>query len=210
MTRNHGFTLIEMLVAIGILAVIALIGWRGLDGIVRARDAVTAEIQRQRGLQAAFAQLEADLRLVARDPSDTTSLPGIRFSGTGDIMVLRQVPVASDGHLRYQLVRWQLDGGRYLRRVRDVRTPDEARALAGAATWPDATEQVLVEGLTQLSTRLWDPTAARWVPPAGSGADAIGRAQALAAPGPVLPAAVEVVLTTVDGDVFRRAVLVRE
>jgi general secretion pathway protein J len=35
----RGFTLIELLVAITILAIVAVLGWRGLDGIVRARVA---------------------------------------------------------------------------------------------------------------------------------------------------------------------------
>jgi len=32
--RRAGFTLIELLVAISVLAVVAVLGWRGLDGIV--------------------------------------------------------------------------------------------------------------------------------------------------------------------------------
>ena len=35
--RARGFTLIELLVAISILAIVAVLGWRGLDAIVRAR-----------------------------------------------------------------------------------------------------------------------------------------------------------------------------
>ena len=36
-TLSAGFTLIELLVAIGILAMVAVLGWRGLDSIVRSR-----------------------------------------------------------------------------------------------------------------------------------------------------------------------------
>ena len=38
--RNNeaGFTLVELVIAIAILALVAVLGWRGLDGIVRARE----------------------------------------------------------------------------------------------------------------------------------------------------------------------------
>ncbi|KQQ32814.1 type II secretory pathway component PulJ [Duganella sp. Leaf126] len=58
--RLRGFTLIELLVAITILAVVAVLGWRGLDGIIRSRDALTTEMAYTRGLQLAFAQLQSD------------------------------------------------------------------------------------------------------------------------------------------------------
>jgi general secretion pathway protein J len=36
MGERGGFTLVELLVAISILAIVAVLGWRGLDGIIRA------------------------------------------------------------------------------------------------------------------------------------------------------------------------------
>ena len=38
-TAGAGFTLVEVLVALSILAVLAGLAWRGLDGMLRARDA---------------------------------------------------------------------------------------------------------------------------------------------------------------------------
>ena len=60
-----GFTLVELLVAISILAIIAVLGWRGLDSIVRARTAITNELEQTRGTQISFAQLENDCAHVA-------------------------------------------------------------------------------------------------------------------------------------------------
>lgn len=60
MTDSTGFTLIELLVAISILAIIAVLGWRGLDSIVRARKSLTTELEQTRGTQISFAQLEND------------------------------------------------------------------------------------------------------------------------------------------------------
>jgi general secretion pathway protein J len=60
-----GFTLVELLVAISILAMVAVLGWRGLDGIVRAREVLTAQMETTRGMQLAFAQMQSDLEHVA-------------------------------------------------------------------------------------------------------------------------------------------------
>lgn len=56
----RGFTLVELLIAISILAIVAILGWRGLDSIVRSREVLTAEIEQTRGLQLTFAQLQSD------------------------------------------------------------------------------------------------------------------------------------------------------
>src|SRR6476469_8766578 len=58
--RQAGLTLIELLIAITVLAVVAVLGWRGLDSIVRSRIALSADMERTRGVQLAFAQLERD------------------------------------------------------------------------------------------------------------------------------------------------------
>ena len=65
--RSRGFTLVELLVAISILAIVAVLGWRGLDGIVRARVALTDQIEATRGMQLAFAQMQSDAEHMA-DP----------------------------------------------------------------------------------------------------------------------------------------------
>src|SRR3569832_868263 len=59
-SRQTGLTLIELLVAISVLAFVAVLGWRGLDGIVRARIGLTGSMEQTRGMQLAFAQLQRD------------------------------------------------------------------------------------------------------------------------------------------------------
>ncbi|MET3105486.1 general secretion pathway protein J [Oxalobacteraceae bacterium GrIS 2.11] len=58
--NSRGFTLIELLVAISILAIVAVLGFRGLQSIVQSRAALTSELEQTRGLQLTFAQLQSD------------------------------------------------------------------------------------------------------------------------------------------------------
>jgi len=62
--QSRGFTLIELLVAIAILGLMALLSWRGLDGMVRAQERTRAHGEQLMVLQAALAQWGADLDAV--------------------------------------------------------------------------------------------------------------------------------------------------
>ena len=70
-----GFTLLELLIAVALMAVVALLGWRGLDAVIMARDDITRHSDRLRALANGFGQIEDDLRsawfarlMVTRDP----------------------------------------------------------------------------------------------------------------------------------------------
>ncbi|TFW22150.1 prepilin-type N-terminal cleavage/methylation domain-containing protein [Massilia arenosa] len=85
---SRGFTLIELLVAIGILAMVAVLGWRGLDGIVRTRAALTAQMETTRGMQLAFAQMQSDCEhLVAAE--DLRGRPYLVADATRMVLVRR-------------------------------------------------------------------------------------------------------------------------
>ena len=57
----RGFTLIELLVAIGVMALIAILSWRGLDGMVRAQEQTRQRADEMLVLQAALGQWGTDL-----------------------------------------------------------------------------------------------------------------------------------------------------
>ena len=61
---SHGFTLIELLVAISVMALIALLSWRGLDGMVRAQETTHQRADELLVLQAALGQWGTDLDAV--------------------------------------------------------------------------------------------------------------------------------------------------
>ena len=89
---SRGFTLVELLVALFALALLAVLGWRGLDGMVRAQSQLQARADQVLALQVGLAQWTADLdalealpritpldwngqvlRLVRRSTQDTAS-----------------------------------------------------------------------------------------------------------------------------------------
>lgn len=59
--RSLGFTLIELLVAIGILALMAVLSWRGLDGMAQTQSRLQQRADSVLALQAGLAQWGADL-----------------------------------------------------------------------------------------------------------------------------------------------------
>ena len=67
----RGFTLIELLVAIGVMALIAILSWRGLDGMVRAQEQTRQRADEMLVLQAAMGQWGTDLDALMPIPNTT-------------------------------------------------------------------------------------------------------------------------------------------
>jgi general secretion pathway protein J len=67
--RPHlGFTLVELLVALFALSLLAMLSWRGIDGMARAREQTRARADEVQALQVGLAQWAADLDALAAVP----------------------------------------------------------------------------------------------------------------------------------------------
>lgn len=67
MTRQqHGFTLVELLVSLVILALLSIAGYRGLDAVLQARERVAQETRQWQHLSYFFARLEQDIAQAER------------------------------------------------------------------------------------------------------------------------------------------------
>jgi general secretion pathway protein J len=69
--RPAGFTLIEILIALAILGLIAVLGYRAVSSLTESEARLSVESERWRGLDALFARLESDMRLA--QPRDVRS-----------------------------------------------------------------------------------------------------------------------------------------
>lgn len=58
---THGFTLIEVMVAIALMAVMATVSWRGIDGLLRAQAYTQRNATEQAVLQTSMMQWQTDL-----------------------------------------------------------------------------------------------------------------------------------------------------
>lgn len=95
--RRRGFTLVEVLVALVVLALIAGMAWRGVDGIVRTRDASQRVLEQTLRLNTVIGQWEADLAAV----QDTGAVPSLLFDGA-TLRLTRRTPAG------VQVVAWSL------------------------------------------------------------------------------------------------------
>jgi general secretion pathway protein J len=102
--RARGFTLVEVLVALAIMAVLATMTWQGIDSMARTREASNGAVERTLRVQTALAQWERDLQALL----DTGAVPPLRFDGA----TLRLTREAPGG---VQLVAWTLRDGSWWR-----------------------------------------------------------------------------------------------
>lgn len=155
--RQSGLTLIELLVAISVLAFVAVLGWRGLDSIVRARVALNDDLEQTRGMQLAFAQMQNDFAQVVTGKSVPNRAPLV--IDRDRIILIRKV-YAENQPSRLQVVTYRVKDGVLTRResagTRDLAELD--RLWATAESDIETGQEVrLQSGVTAMTMRLWGP-----------------------------------------------------
>jgi general secretion pathway protein J len=98
---QRGFTLVEVLVALSIMAVLAVLTWQGMDGMARTRAGTEQVMDRNMRLGTVLQQWERDLQTVQQG----AGVPALVFNGA-TVRLTRETPEG------IQLVAWSLrDGG---------------------------------------------------------------------------------------------------
>jgi general secretion pathway protein J len=111
-TGSRGFTLVELLVALFALALLAIMSWRGLDGMTRAQALTEARADEALTLQVGLAQWAADLDALVQQPQTTA----IEWNGRVLRMTRRSTGAPSDGLLVVGWTRRVVNGqGTWLR-----------------------------------------------------------------------------------------------
>ncbi len=102
MTRRRfqaaGFTLVEVLVAMMVMAIMAGMAWQGVDGIVRARDSSQARLEQTLRLNTVVAQWQQDLASI----QDTAVVPTALSCDGASVRLTRRAPTG------LQVVTWTL------------------------------------------------------------------------------------------------------
>lgn len=159
-TRQRGFTLIEVMVAIMLMAIVSLIAWRGLDSVTRADSHLQASTEQTEAILRVLKQLERDVALRAstelREPNlvdDEVESPApipalsVRSADNGNVRldVIRSAATPGDGLLR---VRWWLKGDTL---YRAAGTPRDRYPLP-APKQPVA----VLDHVSDLQIRVWE------------------------------------------------------
>jgi general secretion pathway protein J len=115
--RNTGFTLVELLVALMVMALLSLMSWRGLDAMGRAQSQTQARADELLVLQSGLAQWSADLDAMATElsnPRAINSLPsamewnGLVFRITRNSSGTRASTSSGSAEPGLQVVAWTL------------------------------------------------------------------------------------------------------
>ncbi|MBC7513259.1 MAG: prepilin-type N-terminal cleavage/methylation domain-containing protein [Herminiimonas sp.] len=187
----HGFTLVELLVAITVLAAVAVMGLRGLDALTRARDTLGIELEEARRIQLTFAQLQADCANIV----DPALLPGrAPLVITANSLVLVR-SVRLDGQpTKLKIVAYHLASGTLARResaaTRDLGMLDAAWTDVAR---PDAQAQdvTLQRDVARMRIRTWQGRLQGWRSP---GTDVVSADSGNPAAASGFPAGLEVSL----------------
>lgn len=214
---GQGFTLVEVLVALAILALMALLTWRGIDGMARADEATARHTDGTLALQAGLAQWRADLDAMMVWPQTATAVtpqqaPAVRRSLAWDGRALRITRTsAADPAAGLLVVAWtrRPTDGQWLRwQSAPVRSTHAWQAAwdaaarwaeAGAGSAGAATQAVAIAAISDWQLQYFRGNG--WSNPLSSGAEGAVATHAL-------PDAVRLLLTLAPGQAITGALQV--
>jgi general secretion pathway protein J len=200
--RRAGFTLLELLVAISVLATVSVIAWRGLDTLVSTRARLGPEGDEVRALLTAFGQVDRDLAQVINPTLfafTTSPITVTAIGGQPALSIMRLAPVDAGGPSALQVIGYRVEDG-FL--VRSASRPMRGR---GAVAAEEVTNVRLLERVKSLRLRVWREGQG-WVDPLATGTSAQPPAPGVTAP--LVPPGVELIVERNDGKLFRKVLLV--
>lgn len=197
--KRAGFTLVEVLVALSIMAVIAVMTWRALDGMARAEQTTDEYTDGVLRLQAALGQWRADLDAMMVWPATVPPAPNAPVSLLWDGRALRITrSVSGNAAAGVEVVAWTRRGsdGAWMRwQSAPVQTIAGWRAAwSAAADWASA-GNASAQAVTVAQALDWQLQYFRnnaWTNPLSSAAESSTQTD-------VLPDAIRLLITLAPG-----------
>lgn len=179
--RQAGFSLIEIMIVVVIMATISLIAWRGLDSISRANTAIQLRTEETARLMRTLQQIERDLawrttvelpsvatEKAAQDEEENTEPdagaqghpkapmallpPGMNIRRTGQSgLMIELIRAAPAAPGRWQRVQWWLQGDTL------YRSAGEAAAEYPMPAPHPADRVAVLDGIASFEVRAWEP-----------------------------------------------------
>lgn len=153
---SAGFTLIELMIAITLLAVVAVLAWRGLDQIVKGREIVTDVMTNERVVAQTFDQIGADSRAAAQDDDVGGGEMAVRV-GSGELQLVRYLQLPQQAP-RLQVVRYRIEARQLVRLASPplATLGDVRQALRARGETPNGwTRVTLIRGVAAFDVSGW-------------------------------------------------------
>jgi len=138
--RSRGFTLVELLVAVAVMALMGLMSWRGLESMGRAQDGLQTRSDDLMALQSTLSQWGADLDAIETQPG----LQSLEWDGRALRILRRSSAQAQAGLLVVAWARRSRDGQSYWSRWQSphlLSRGDIEQAWQRAALWAQNASQ---------------------------------------------------------------------
>lgn len=143
--RTEGFTLLELLVAIGLMALLSVLGYRGLDSLLRSRDNLGRRDEALALLAQTWTWLERDLSALLPATASAGVAPRVIVSpdehGQPILTLTTAHADTADGRRTPRSVSYRIAGGSLERRERPAVAvggkvgDDELLLLVPSAAW---------------------------------------------------------------------------
>jgi len=125
--KQTGFTLVELLVALAIMAIMAALSWKGIDIMLRSREMTQTRVDEVASLQNVMRQWEADLNAVF-PVTTTTGAPALPANPNATANPGANIAVASGASAQIMAIDWD---GRVLKVMRRSSTPNTLGSDSG-------------------------------------------------------------------------------